>query len=106
MRIQLVLLLYAHTQGSNLTVARSPLATKHDDGRLKILSKVARLATDFFIIFIIGVFLENIIRASEIYGQVMTALSLARMATQKKKKLSTDTAHVCVYTYIFSNLIY
>ena len=34
-------------QGSNLTVARSPLATENDDGRLKTYSKVVRLATDF-----------------------------------------------------------
>ena len=34
-------------QGSNLTVARSLLATENDDGRLKTHGKVARLADEF-----------------------------------------------------------
>ena len=33
-------------QGSNLTVARSPLATENNDRQLKTNSKVTRLATD------------------------------------------------------------
>ena len=45
-------------QGSKVTVARSPLATENDDGRLKIHSKVARLVTDFIIIIIIFFFLK------------------------------------------------
>ena len=39
-------------QGSNLTVARSPLRTENDDGRLKTESKVPGLAIDAIIITI------------------------------------------------------
>ena len=42
-------------QGSNLTVARSPLATENDDRKLKTHSKVARLVGDFIYLFIIVV---------------------------------------------------
>ena len=43
---------YIHLmQGSNLTVARSPLATENDNGPLKTHNKVARMALDVFLFF-------------------------------------------------------
>ena len=44
-------------QGSKLTVARSPLGTENDDGRLKTESKVARLASDVVVFFKIIIYL-------------------------------------------------
>ena len=43
---------YVHLmQGSNLTVARSPLATENDNEPLKTHNKFARMALDVFFFF-------------------------------------------------------
>ena len=66
------ILVKALYQGSNLTVARSPLATENDNGQLKTTtqndngqrkthSKVARLATILFFIFL---FFKSIVKYS------------------------------------------
>ena len=87
-------------QGSNLTVARSPLATENDDGKLKTHSKVARLVSDFIYLFIIVGFLENIIWASENRsGQVKVLSLFSQMATKKKKVKRTHTQHILYYIH-------